>query len=205
MTTDKRISVAKAADQLGVPEVSIREAIKPLYPDSWETIKSIKLSHFDSIAEALRDLAESPKQLDDESKLDDSVKENNGFYFGLEVDLENAAPAEAQEGFYCNLPSELTIAEPDNLTTQETQQLKVSVARTFSDIAIDLNQITNALAYSSALQSFNSFKEIHSATFRHYAGQYVNDFGSEYQQMLNDLEVQCNPKDFLKERGIAIE
>lgn len=201
MTTDKRISIAKASDQLGVSEVSIRQAIKPLYPDSWETIKSIKLSHFDSIAEALRDLAETPKPSEIEDVPDHNA-DNNNFYFGLDVDLENAAPASVEEGFYCNLPADITLAEPDDLMTQEAQQLKVSVARTFSDIAIDLNQITNALAYSSALQSFTSFKEIHSATFRHYANEYVDDFGSEYQQMLDDLEVQCSPKDFLRERGI---
>jgi hypothetical protein len=194
MTTDKRISVTKAASQLGIPESFIRETIKPLYPDSWETIKSIKVSHFDSIAEALRDFAETPKSFE--------IEGDHDFYFGLEVDLENAAPASPLQGFYCNLPSEITVAEPDDLTTQEVQQLKVSVVRTFSDIAIDLNQITNALAYSSALKSFSSFKEIHSATFRHYTDQYIDDFGIEYQQMLNDLEVQCSPKDFLKERGI---
>jgi hypothetical protein len=194
MTTDKRISVTKAASQLGIPESFIRETIKPLYPDSWETIKSIKISHFDSIAEALRDLAETPKPFE--------IEGDHDFYFGLEVDLENAAPASAQEGFYCNLPSEITVAEPDDLTTQEAQQLKISVAQTFSDTAIDLNRITSAIAYSTALQNFASFKEIHSATFRHYTNQYIDDFGIEYQQMLDDLEVQCSPKDFLKERGI---
>ncbi|MBU7587019.1 MAG: hypothetical protein KAF91_29910 [Nostoc sp. TH1S01] len=197
MTTENRISITKAASKLGVPEASIREAIRPLYPDNWQRIKSIKLSQFDLITEALRDLAEAPKPFGIENYPDCNA-ENNAFYFGQGVDLENAAEC----GFYCNLPTDITIAEPNDLATQQVQHLKVSVVRTFSDTAIDLNRITNAMAYSAALQNFASFREIHSATFRHYAAQYVKEFGDEYQQMLNDLEVKCNPKSFLRERGI---
>lgn len=199
MTTEKRISITKAVSQLGVPEVSIREAIKPLYPDNWETVKTIKLNHFESIAEALCDLAETPKPFEIEGDPDYNA-ENNAFYFGESVDLENAV----EEGFYCQLPDDLTVSEPTDIASQESQQLKVSVIRTFSDVAIDLNRITSAMAYSAALQNFASFKEIHSATFRHYADQYVEEFGCEYQQMLADLEEHCSPKDFLRERGICV-
>ncbi|MBD2303040.1 hypothetical protein [Nostoc sp. FACHB-190] len=197
MTTENRISIIKAASKLGVPEASIREAIRPLYPDNWERIKNIKLSQFDLIAEALRDLTEAAKPFKIEGETDYNA-ENNAFYFGESVDLENAAEC----GFHCNLPTDITIAEPNDLTTQQAQHLKVSVVRTFSDMALDLNRITSAMAYSAALQNFASFKEIHSATFRHYTAQYVEEFSDEYQQILNDLEVKCNPKSFLEERGI---
>jgi hypothetical protein len=191
MTTDKRIAITKASDQLGVTEAMLRDVIKPLYPDSWETIKSIKLSQFTSVAEALKDMLEAEMhEIEMSEEFADNTSETD------ETDAQELEP-EALEG-----NSNITVAEPDDLTTQETQQLKVSVVQTFSDTAIDLNRITSAMAYSAALQNFASFQEIHSATFRHYVDQYVNEFGDEYQQMLNDLEVQCNPKDFLKERGI---
>ncbi|MCC5638740.1 hypothetical protein LC593_23475 [Nostoc sp. CHAB 5844] len=202
MTTEKRILISKAASQLGVSEESIREAIKPFYPDTWETIKTIKMAQFNVITEALSDLAEAPKPFEIEGDPDYNA-ENNTFYFGENVDLENAADS----GFYCHLPThitttEITIAETDSLAAQEEQELKISVFKKFSDTAIDLNQITSAMAYSTALKNFASFKQTHSTTFRHHANQYVEEFSSEYHQMLNDLEVKCNPKSFLKERGI---
>ena len=213
MPATKTIAIAKAAKQLAVPEGKLREVIKPFYPENWETIKSLKLTEFDSIAEALKDLAEA---LDP-----DFNDENDAFYSGETADLENAA----EVGFYCHLPTELessepqpselpqaselpeetniTLAEPADLATQESQGLKVSVIPTFSDFAIDLNKITSALAYSTALKNFANFKEIHSVTFRHHAEQYVGDFDQEYQQMLSDLNDSCDPKAFLKERGIT--
>jgi hypothetical protein len=215
MATEKRILITKASSQLGVPEASIREAIKPFYPNDWETIKSIKISQFDLITEALRDLATSDKidenadsnSFQTEENLDlENTNENikdDAFYTEENLNLENAN----QEEFDCNLPAEIesteiTVTEPDNLATQEKQQLKVAVFKTFSETAIDLNKITSAMAYSAALKNFASFKEIHSSTFRYYANEYVEEFGGEYQQMLDDLEEQCNPKHFLQECGI---
>lgn len=180
MTTIKTITLAKASKQLAVPEEQLRQSIKPLYPETWETIKSIKLAEFETLAEALRDLAESEADETETSILaDESNSEHN----------ETA----------------LTVAESSDLPSQQTEQaaqLKIATIQTFSDFALDLNQITQALAYSTALKNFANFKEIHSTTFRHYAEQYIQDFGQEYQQMVSDLEEKCDPKAFLQQRGI---
>jgi hypothetical protein len=174
--TTKTITIAKAIKQLNIPEEKLRETLKPLYPDSWQSIKNIKIDEFETIVEALRNLAASE---------------------GISSEfLAEDTPEDTPED------SNLVVAESSDLTPQQAQDLKVSTIRTFSDFAIDLSQITQALAYSTALKNFADFKEIHSRTFRHHAEQYINDFGQEYQQTLSDLNEQCNPKYFLQEQGI---
>ncbi len=127
-------------------------------------------------------------------------------------DMENALG----DNLYCNLSerkdSDLNPIsefnsnqdlEPGELAPQQAQALKVAVQRTFSDFAIDINNIVSALAYASAMKAFSDFKTIHSATFRHHANQYISDFDAEYQQMLTDLDSKCDPKAFLSQRGIT--
>lgn len=182
MSKTQKISVEKAADQLGVPEQAIRETIKHLY-SNWESVKFIKLSEFEIISQALQSLAESDESQDSEELQPES--EN--------VELEEFLETELTEGEL----SQLVETQPEEL-----QQLKVATIQTFSDFAIDLNKITQAIAFSTALKNFDNFKQIHSATFRHHAKQYVGEFDLEYREALNDLEVVCDPKVFLAERGI---
>jgi hypothetical protein len=183
--TSKSITIAKASKQLGVPEEQLRQSIKPLYPETWEIIKSIKLTEFETLAEALRDLAESDEET---------------------VEPEATTPIDEPESSTLADESEnidIILAESSDLAPQQAEQLKIATIQSFSDFALDLNQITQALAYSTALKNFVNFKEVHSTTFRHHAKQYVQDFGQEYQQMLTDLEEKCNPSDFLQQRGIT--
>jgi len=198
--TAKTITLAKASKQLGVPEEQLRQSIKPLYPETWETIKSIKLAEFETLAEALRDLAESDEETE-EPETTALVDESK-----VSILADEPKPSELIQSSEPTTPVEDTdiiLAESSDLAPQQAEALKVATIQTFSDFALDLNQITQALAYSTALKNFANFKEIHSTTFRHHAEQYVQDFGQEYQQMLTDLEEKCDPKAFLSARRIT--
>lgn len=208
--TIKTITLAKASKQLGVPEEQLRQSIKPLYPETWETIKSIKIAEFEVLAEALRDLAEPETEaIEQDASVDEvqpSEPQSSELVQSSEQPEQSTTLSEESETSLETTTTEDTdiiLAESSDLVPEQAEQLKIATIQTFSNFALDLNQITQALAYSTALKNFANFKEIHSATFRHHAERYVEDFGQEYKQMLLDLEEKCNPSDFLQQRGIT--
>jgi hypothetical protein len=209
MATEKRIAISKASEQLGVSETSIREAIRPLYPDNWQTIKTIKLSQFESLAQALADLAQQSAVVEEETgEITSTAIETLGEEpEPLETDLqelETELEPDAQESD-TPIPTSIIQAESDDLATQEAEVLKVSVINAFADAAIDLNRVVSALAYSSALRNFESFKVIHEATLNHHIRGYIRDTEQKHREALNRIEGKTCPKEFLREQGIPIQ
>ncbi len=212
------IAINAAAKKLDVPVEKLREVLKPFYPETWESIKSIKLVEFETIAQALQEIASQPEEVEPRITIEtgeppvvhDSpeLQDVTDYSPVSEISREHNEPEDPDINPVNSSDSIEQDLDPNDegpceLAPQQAQALKIAVQRTFSDFAIDINNIVSALAYASAMKAFSDFKTIHSATFRHHAEQYINDFDSEYQEMLADLDAKCNPTDFLKQRGIT--
>lgn len=187
-----KISVAEAAEKMGVTEEFIKASVLAIYP---EGTAEITLNEFQAIAEALQEELQSAQPIIAQPQTGDSSVINTESPQQSELITDEKTDLISSE-----IPTALAQSEPDDLVEQINYGVTNSLAF-IQDYTLVLEKISSALAYAAAKQAVNNFVKIHRSVFENELENYLNDFATEASDAVKTIN-QVSAKDFLEQKGI---
>jgi hypothetical protein len=175
------ITIKEAAQKLGVAEEIVRFSLEDAYPDTFDSLEEISLAEFEVVAQSMKAKATGE---------DVKVIEGSALY-------EANAPT--------NAPTTAPNASPSALTTQQQQAIVTGTVNALNEFAgsytLSLDQLVQALAFTTAQKSVDNFVEIHSTVLSTGLEGYLEQVATEFTTAAH-IVTNTKASDFLASKGI---
>lgn len=187
------ITIKEAAQKLGVAEEIVRFSLEDAYPDTFDSLEEISLAEFEIVAQSMKAKATGE---------DVKVIEGSALY---EANAPTIASATAPANAPANASTTAPNASPSALTTQQQQAIVTGTVNALNEFAgsytLSLDQLVQALAFTTAQKSVDNFVEIHSTVLSTGLEGYLEQVATEFTTAAH-IVTNTKASDFLASKGI---